>query len=244
MFGRRPRGTSHTGGFRHASACCTSSTRSRPTSAKTRTEVQASRASDARSPPVCRDGPRREAGDADLFRGKVEVCLQEINEVARHCWIGVGELELIPLLRALGPVQHAACDEPGLVDTCTSSTFLLKGFALRTPPCGQLRPTAQLTVVSGVTFKKGKLLRLSQLDVAHPKADRRLRNGESPRDLVDRRTLFRTYLPCELPFACFHIGKRSCSAGRAKRAARIELAYPGWKPGALPLSYARERRIA
>jgi hypothetical protein len=52
-----------------------------------------------------------------------------------------------------------------------------------------LRPTAVLAVVGGITFEQSLLLFRCQFDVANPQADRRLRYADAARDLVDRGAL-------------------------------------------------------
>jgi hypothetical protein len=92
---------------------------------------------------------------------------------------------------------------------------------------------------------ENRSLFLGERNVSDPTTHGRLGDTETPRDDLHGKSFIAAQSARFLALSVF-ITDNSLSSkpDGNKRAARIELAYPGWKPGALPLSYARPVRVA
>jgi hypothetical protein len=93
---------------------------------------------------------------------------QEYDEEACHFGIRIRELQLVPLLGSLGPVEHA----PGQVHRLTPASQL-PSFVLRSKPVGaaaggQHAPAGELSVERRIPLEQRVPLLIREVDVAHP----------------------------------------------------------------------------
>jgi hypothetical protein len=94
--------------------------------------------------------------------------------------------------------------------------------ALGATTLSQFGPAAQLSVERGIALQERFALHSSQLDIANPEADGRLRDADPLRDLVDRRAFASTNFPSEFAFLVFSLRKTYANDRTNKRAIGVE----------------------
>jgi hypothetical protein len=209
---------------------------------------RACRARTARPHADAADDPRRGCSSPELLVWNTEVAAQEAHEEAEHLRIRVRHHRGVAALAPFGPVEHAPRGEKRITVAskrpAVTLVLLTNGAVLR-----DLRFGADaLAAICGVACERAPQATCwSSVSSMSQEADGAPRDADERGDFTYGASLVLAKRSRQLAFSRFHIRQRTVVAGgeQRERAAGIGPAYPGWKPGALPLSYARsEARLA
>jgi hypothetical protein len=157
------------------------------------------------------------ARDLDVFAFEAEVRPEELHEESRHLGIRVRKADLIPVFRALGPVEHASRDVKRFPAFGELAALLLSEHTHVTAD-SRVDGSPFHVPVEGPCFECCPLVG-GELDVSDPTADGRERGTDLFGDRLHRHTVLPSQLWCSgMPIRCHDRKQHTDCVGRVEQA--------------------------